>query len=228
MFSNSPTSDPEPDNATASAAHSAIDYTAISGGRSGAIAGECAGESWVDLRQYNQSNFDRGKPGWFVLLWWLLQAIVFPLTPHPFNHIRRWLLRLFGAQIGRGVIVRPTARFTYPWKVEIGDWSWIGDDVVFYSLDRISIGKHCVISQKSYLCTGTHDSRDPAFRLITASVIIHDGAWIAADCFISPGVEIGANTLIGARSSVFKNMPAGFVCMGNPCVPRYRREIRNS
>jgi putative colanic acid biosynthesis acetyltransferase WcaF len=227
MSFNSPTSDPEPENATENAANSEIDYTAIGDNRSEAIAGESAGESWVDLRQYNQSNFDRGKPGWFVLLWWLVQAIVFPLTPHPFNHIRRWLLRLFGARIGRGVIVRPTARFTYPWKVEIGDWSWIGDDVVFYSLDRISIGKHCVISQKSYLCTGTHDPQDPAFRLITASVIIHDGAWIAADCFLSPGVEIGANALIGARSSVFKNMPAGFVCMGNPCVPRYQREIRN-
>ncbi|MCW6053550.1 hormogonium polysaccharide biosynthesis acetyltransferase HpsU [Lyngbya sp. CCAP 1446/10] len=186
------------------------------------------GESLVDLRRYDQSKFDRGRPGWLILLWWFVQAIAFPLTPHPCNSIRSGLLRLFGAKIGRGAVIRPTARFTYPWKIEIGDYSWIGDDVVLYSLERIAIGKHCVISQKSYLCTGTHDPQDPAFGLITASVIINHGVWIAADCFIGPGVEIGANALIGARSSVFKNMPAGFVCTGNPCRPRYQREINQS
>ena len=185
-------------------------------------------EPFVDLRKYDQSWFDRGRAGWYILLWWFVQAIAFPLTPHPFNNLRCALLRLFGASIGKGVLIRPTARFTYPWKVTIGDYSWIGDDVVLYSLDHIHFGEHCVISQKSYLCTGTHDPQDPAFGLITASVIINNGVWIAADCFIGPGVEIGANALIGARSSVFKNMPAGFVCTGNPCRPRHRREINKS
>ena len=182
-------------------------------------------ESLVDLRRYDQSWFDKGKPSWFILLWWLVQGIIFPLTPHHFNGIRRTLLRLFGAKIGTGVIIRPTARFTYPWKVEIGDYSWIGDDVIFYSLDRIDIGKHCIISQKTYLCTGTHNPHDPAFGLITANITIGNGVWVAADCFIGPGVEIGSNALIGARSSVFENMPATFICMGTPCRPRYPREI---
>jgi putative colanic acid biosynthesis acetyltransferase WcaF len=96
----------------------------------------------VDLRRYDQSWFDRGKPVWYILLWWLVQAIAFPLSPHNLNGFRCWLLRLFGAKIGINVLIRPTARFTYPWKVEIDDYSWIGDDVVFYSLDRISIGAH--------------------------------------------------------------------------------------
>jgi putative colanic acid biosynthesis acetyltransferase WcaF len=185
-------------------------------------------ESLVDLRCYDQTSFDRGRPGWFILLWWLVQAIAFPLTPHPFNGIRRGILRCFGAHIGTGVIIRPTARFTYPWKVEIGDYSWIGDDVVFYSLDGIKIGKHCVISQKSYLCTGSHDPQDPAFRLMTATITINNGVWVAADCFIGPGVEIGSNALIGTRSSVFEKMPASFVCMGTPCRPRYPREIHKN
>jgi putative colanic acid biosynthesis acetyltransferase WcaF len=183
-------------------------------------------ESLVDLRRYDQTSFDRGKPAWFILVWWLVQAIAFPLSPHPFNGIRIWLLRLFGADIGTAVIIRPTARFTYPWKVEIGDYSWIGDDVVFYSLDRIKIGKHCVISQKSYLCTGSHNPQDVAFSLITGTITINHGVWVAADCFIGCGVEIGSNALIAARSSVFENMPASFVCMGTPCKPRYPREIR--
>jgi len=214
----------DPENVIANSPNSQINDRPISDNH----ANNLTGESLVDLRLYNQSKFDRGKPGWLILVWWFVQAIAFPLTPHPFNSIRRGLLRLFGAKIGRGVLIRPTARFTYPWKIAIGDYSWIGDDVVLYSLDRIAIGKHCVISQKSYLCTGTHDPQDPAFGLITAPVIINNGVWIAADCFIGPGVEIGANALIGARSSVFRNMPAGFICTGTPCRPRCQREINQS
>jgi putative colanic acid biosynthesis acetyltransferase WcaF len=180
----------------------------------------------VDLRQYDSSKYDRGRPGWFVLLWWLVQAIAFPLSPHTFNGFRKWLLQRFGAKIGTGVIIRPTARFTYPWKVEIGDYSWIGDDVVFYSLDRICIGSHCVISQKCYLCTGSHDIQDSGFGLITASIAIGNGVWIATDCFIAPGVQIGANAVVGARSSVFSHLPAQQVCWGTPARPRYQRQLR--
>ncbi|MGB8689874.1 MAG: hormogonium polysaccharide biosynthesis acetyltransferase HpsU [Microcoleus sp.] len=219
-----PTPNQEPQKPIANSPNPEINYHPIGDNQPNTLTGE----SLVDLRKYDRSKFDRGRPGWLILLWWLVQAIAFPLTPHPVNGLRRWLLRLFGSKIGFGVIIRPTARFTYPWKIEIGDFSWIGDDVVLYSLDRIAIGKHCVISQKSYLCTGTHDPQDSAFGLITASVTINNGVWIAADCFIGPGVEIGANALIGARSSVFKNMPASFVCTGSPCRARYPREIHKS
>jgi putative colanic acid biosynthesis acetyltransferase WcaF len=184
-------------------------------------------EPWVDLRHYDQSWYNRGRPGWTVLLWWLVQAIAFPITPHFANGPRRWLLKLFGAQIGRDVLIRPTARFTYPWKVQIGDYSWIGDDVVFYSLDSIQVGTHCVISQNTYLCTGSHDLKDPTFCLKTAPIKIGNGAWIAADCFIAPGVQIGANTVVGARSSVFGNLPSGYVCNGTPCRPRSIREMNS-
>ncbi|EAW37463.1 hormogonium polysaccharide biosynthesis acetyltransferase HpsU [Lyngbya sp. PCC 8106] len=186
--------------------------------------------SWVDLRQYDQSNFDRGKPGWFILLWWFVQAVTFPLTLHSLSGIRCWILRRFGAKIGQGVLIRPTARITYPWKVTIGNYSWIGDDVVLYSLDQINIGQHCVISQKSYLCTGSHEITDPAFGLKTASISLEDGAWVAADCFVAPGVVIGSNAVIAARSSVFSDMPPGQVCIGTPCRPRYARlmEVKSS
>lgn len=181
----------------------------------------------IDLRQYDQAGFDRGRPGWYVLLWWLVQGVAFPLTPHPFNSLRCRLLRLFGAKIGKAVLVRPTARFTYPWKVEIGDYSWIGDDVVFYSLESIQIGEHCVISQKSYLCTGSHDAQDPKFGLLTAPIAIGNGVWVATDCFIGAGVQIGANALVGARSSVFSSLPEQQVCWGTPCRPRYLRTVRD-
>jgi putative colanic acid biosynthesis acetyltransferase WcaF len=182
-------------------------------------------QSWVDLRSYDQTGFDRGRSGWYVMVWWLVQAIAFPLSLHTFNGFRCWLLRKFGATIGKDVVIRPTARFTYPWKVEIGDYSWIGDDVVFYSLDRICIGQHCVISQKTYLCTGSHDLQDPAFGLITAPILIDNGVWVATDCFVSLGVHIGANAVVGARSSVFADLPGGQVCLGTPCRPRYPRQM---
>jgi putative colanic acid biosynthesis acetyltransferase WcaF len=182
-------------------------------------------KSLVDLSKYDQSNFDRGRPNWFILVWWLVQGIFFPLSLHNFNLFRCLLLRLFGAKIGKKVVIRPSARFYYPWRVIIGDYSWIGDNVTFYSLESIQVGSHCVISQQSYLCTGSHDLTDPNFSLITAPITIGNGVWIATDCFIASGVNIGSNAVIGARSSVFKDIPTNQVAWGNPCHPQYTRQI---
>jgi putative colanic acid biosynthesis acetyltransferase WcaF len=172
---------------------------------------------WVQLDVYDQTWYHPGRPKAVILLWWFLQAVIFPLTLHAHHAPRRWLLRRFGATLGRGVVIRPTARFTYPWHVTIGDHSWIGDDVVLYSLAPITLGQHCVVSQKSYLCTGSHRIDDPHFGLEVAPITVENGAWVATDCFIAPGVTVGANTVVGARSSVFKSLPAGQICYGNPC-----------
>lgn len=180
----------------------------------------------VDLRNYRVPHDERGKPSWVIILWWFVQAISFPLSLHNFNGWRCFLLRMFGARIGTGVVIRPTARFTYPWKIKIGDYSWIGDDVVAYSIDQINIGTHCVVSQKTYLCTGSHCINDSAFNLIKAPINIGNGTWVATDCFIAPGVSIGSNSVIGARSSVMKSIPAQRVAWGTPCIPRYHREIK--
>lgn len=181
---------------------------------------------WVDLRTYDSSNLQRGRSQWYVMIWWFVQAIAFPLSLHNGNRFRSWLLRLFGAEIGQGVIIRPSARFTFPWKVKIGDYSWIGDQVVFYSIDQINVGCHSVISQKSYLCTGSHDPETRSFALITAPINIGNGVWVATDCFIAAGVEIGSNSVIGARSSLFKSIPAEQIAWGSPCEVRYPRTIK--
>ncbi|RZM82516.1 hormogonium polysaccharide biosynthesis acetyltransferase HpsU [Leptolyngbya iicbica] len=184
-----------------------------------AISAEPNASAWVDLRQYDQSWYSPGQPKWLVLLWWLVQAVVFPLTLHAHHAPRRTLLRWFGAQVGQGVVIRPSARFHYPWKVTIGDYSWIGSGVEFYSLGEIHIGSHCVVSQNSYLCTGSHDPSDRAFGLQVAPITVEDGAWIAAGCFVGPGVTIGANSIVGARSNVFGDLPPGQICLGSPCRP---------
>ncbi|EMT44839.1 acyl transferase [Anoxybacillus flavithermus AK1] len=123
---------------------------------------------------------------------------------------------MFGAKIGKGVKVRASAKFTYPWKVSIGDYSWIGDNVKLYSLDEIIIGSNCVISQESYLCTGSHDIKDPYFGLITKPIVIKDGAWIASDVFVYPGVTIHEMAVVAARSTVVRDVPANEVHAGSP------------
>jgi putative colanic acid biosynthesis acetyltransferase WcaF len=123
------------------------------------------------------------------------------------------------------VIVRPTATITYPWKVSIGDHAWVGDDAVLYSLGEIEIGAHAVVSQRSYLCASDHDYAQPDFPIRQRKITIGAQAWVAADVFVAPGVCIGEGAVIGARSSVFKDMPAGMVCFGYPCVPVKARRM---
>ena len=132
--------------------------------------------------------------------------------------------RRFGAKVGKRVLLRPSVKVTYPWKVSIGDFAWIGDDVVLYSLGEIVIGEHAVVSQRSYLCAADHDATQPSFPIRARKVVVEEQAWVATDVFIAPGVTIGAGAVIGARSSVFKDMPAGMVCFGSPCVSIKRRE----
>ena len=118
-------------------------------------------------------NF-RGKNAFIVQLWWLVQGTLFRMSPQFLYGFRRFLLRLFGAKIGKKVIIRPSAQITYPWKVTIGDYSWIGDNVVLYSLGEIEIGKNVVISQKSYICTGSHDYLQIDFPIFAKKIIIKD------------------------------------------------------
>jgi putative colanic acid biosynthesis acetyltransferase WcaF len=132
---------------------------------------------------------------------------------------RRWLLRRFGARIGRGVLIRPSVEITYPWKVSIGDWSWIGDNVTLYSLGEIQIGEHVVISQNSYLCTGSHDFGKSSFDIYTKRIVVASESWIAADVFIAPGVQIGRGVVVGARSTVLHDLAPMMVCYGNPARP---------
>lgn len=184
-------------------------------------------QPWFNLSKYNQDHFDRGKPQWLIFLWWIVEGIIFPLTPHNFYGVRRALLQLFGAKIGKGVIIRSSARFLYPWKVEIGDYSWIGDRTYFYSLDKIIIGSHTVISQHNYLCTGSHDYNTVNFKLITSPITIGNGVWIASHCFVAPGVKIGANTVIGARSTVLDDIPSAKLAWGTPCKVKGDRNPPN-
>jgi len=170
-----------------------------------------------DLSEYNQDWFDRGRPGLFIILWWIIQGTIFRFSFHNMYKFRSIILKAFGAKLGKNVKIRASAKFHYPWKVDIGDNSWIGDNVNLYSLDNIKVGKNTVISQNTYINTGSHDINDPYFGLITKPVIIENEVWICANCFVNLGVSIGVGVTIGAMSNVTKDIPDYIFCVGNPC-----------
>jgi len=180
---------------------------------------------YQDLSRFQVSSQFRGRPAWLVQLWWLVQALLFHTSPQVLFGWRRFLLRLFGARIGKKALIRPSATVTYPWKVTIGDYSWIGDDAVIYSLSDITIGSHVVISQRTYLCAATHDYSRVTFDMSPGPIRIGDQVWIAADVFVGPGVTVAEGCLVGARSSVFHDLPAGTVCYGSPAKPVRPRSV---
>ena len=170
----------------------------------------------------------RGRSGVVVMLWQAVQATVFAWSPQPAYGWRRWLLRLFGANVGKGVIIRQTARVTYPWKVSLGDHCWIGDHAEIYSLAPIVIGRNSVVSQRSYLCAGTHNHHDVAFPLVGKPITVGDQVWIATDCFVAPGVRIGRGAIVAARSTVLTDIAEAAVVAGNPAVFKKYRDLPNT
>lgn len=171
------------------------------------------------LETFKLPNGFRGRNALTVQFWWIIQASLFSWSPQFAYKWRNFLLRCFGAKIGTNVIIRPSVKVTYPWKLTIGDNSWVGDSVELYTLGEITIGKNAVVSQRSYICTGSHDYQKPTFDIYANPIVIEDEAWLATDVFVAPGVTIGKGAVIAARSSVYKDMPEGMICLGNPATP---------
>ncbi len=169
-----------------------------------------------DLKTFKLPPGFRGRSGVVVQVWWIVQATLFRCSPQVMYGFRRWLLRLFGAQIGKGVHVRPSVTVPYPWKLRIGDYSWVGDDAVLYCFAEITIGNNVVVSQRSYLCAGTHDYRSPGFNIQAYPIVIEDEVWLASDVFVAPGVTVGKGAVVGSRSSIFGDLPKMMVCVGSP------------
>lgn len=171
---------------------------------------------YQNLSQFRLPAGFRGRSAFIVQLWWLVDALLFQPSPQIAFGWRRLLLRLFGASIGRKVRVRASVRVTYPWKLKVGDFSWIGDDVTIYSLGPISIGEHTVVSQGGYICAGTHDPTRTDFPILSHEIVIGDQVWLASQVFVMPGVSIGSGCVVAARSLVSRDLPAGQLCGGSP------------
>jgi putative colanic acid biosynthesis acetyltransferase WcaF len=180
-----------------------------------------------DLSIYALPKGFRGRPAWFVQLWWIVEALLFKPSPQVCYAWRRGLLRLFGARIGKNVMIRPSVTVTYPWRLSIGDWSWVGDQVTLYTLAEIVIGENAVVSQHSYLCTGSHDHNRPTFDIYALPIHIESEAWLATHVFVGPGVTVGSRAVVGACSVTFKDVPDNMICAGNPLKVIRRRAAQD-
>lgn len=151
------------------------------------------------------------------LLWIITWNLFASWTPRPFNVWRTFLLKCFGAKIGKKVLVFGSVTIDMPWNLEIGDYSAIGKRVWVYNFAKISIGSNTVISQDTTLCGSSHDYNHPFMPLYSIPIKIGNQVWVAAECFVMPGITIGEGTVVGSRSLVTKNLPKWKVCAGNPC-----------
>jgi putative colanic acid biosynthesis acetyltransferase WcaF len=150
------------------------------------------------------------------VLWGALWPIVFRISPRLCYGWRRFWLRLFGASIGDGVRVYHNVRCNMPWKVTIGDNALVGPNAELYCVGNIHIGTNTVISQRAYVCAGTHDYQDPSFPVVPGDITIGDSVWVCADAFVGPGVTMGDGSIAAARAVVTKDVEAWAIVGGNP------------
>jgi len=170
----------------------------------------------VDLSIYDNSDFDRGASLWKEALWIALRALFFQTAiPWP-SRFRAAILRSFGAKIGEDVVIRANINISFPWRLSIGDHVWIGEDVGILSLAPVTIESNVCISQRAYLCTGSHDFRREDFKLKVAPITVRTGSWVAAVAFVGPGVEVGTGAVVSAGSVVFETVPPNTLVQGNP------------
>ncbi len=164
------------------------------------------------------------------LLWSMVWLCLFRPSPKPLHAWRRALLRLFGARLGRGVVIHASARVWAPWNLEMGEFSSLAPFVDCYCVEQVRLGRCVSVSQYSFLCTASHDIESADMQLTTAPITLGDHVWIAADAFVAPGVRVGEGAVVGARASVFRDVPEWTVVAGNPAKAlRIRgRAIANS
>ena len=171
---------------------------------------------YQDLSTFKVPEKFRGGGKFKVQLWGLVQYFLFHTSPQFMYGYRNFLLKIFGAKIGKNVLIRPSVKITYPWKLSIGDNTWIGEDCYLYNLAEIKIGSNVSIAHRNFFNTGGHEYTKTTFDIFAKPITINDQVWITSEVYVSPGVTVNKGTVIGVRSVVFKDIPEGVVCYGNP------------
>ena len=171
----------------------------------------------VDLSTYNNNWY---KPGGAVkrILWYYTNLVFFKSGWFPFYGFKVFLLKLFGAKIGQGVLIKPFVNIKYPWFLTIGNNVWIGEDVWIDNLAQVTIGDNVCISQGALLLTGSHDYQRSTFDLIIKAIIIENAVWICAKAVVCAGVTCHTQSIVTAGSVVTKNCEANIVYKGNPAL----------
>ena len=169
----------------------------------------------IDVESNRQSRKYSPRTQLARVLWALGRPLFF-FSPRPLWGWRRFILRSFGAQIGREVHIYPSVRILMPWNLEVGDHSAVGDRAYLYNIGKLTIGAQATISHQAHICCGTHDHRLQNFPLVKTPITIGDGAWICADAFIGPGANVGKRAIVAARGVAVSDVPAEAIVGGNP------------
>lgn len=179
----------------------------------------------IDLNRKESKYTNREK---VLRIVWALGQVFFRFTPRPCFQIRSWILRCFGARIGSNVHIYPSARIYFPWMLEVGDFSAIGENALIYCLGPVVIGERSTISHQAHLCAGTHNHSDPSLPLLRSPISIGSQVWVCADAFIGPNVIVGDGAVVGARSAVFKDVLPWTIVGGNPAKKIGNRTLHQS
>jgi putative colanic acid biosynthesis acetyltransferase WcaF len=172
----------------------------------------------MDLSKFSSRDFDRGASRLKEVAWFIVRRIFFQTSNALPSAFRAALLRLFGAKIGVGAVIRSNVNVTFPWRLSMGDHVWIGEEVIILSLAPVTIESNVCVSQRAFLCTGSHNFHRPTFDLQTKPITLRSGSWVAAQSFIGPGVEVGSGSVVSAGSVVMENVPARSLVRGNPAT----------
>lgn len=168
--------------------------------------------SKVSLKDFDAKiGLDRGAGKFREMLWYGVKVLFFlSALPYP-SKFKVWLLRRFGAKVGQGVVLKPRVNIHFPWKLEIGDHVWVGEEAFLLNFEKLSIGHNVCISQRSFICGGNHDYRVPSMPYRNGPITLKDGCWIGACCFVGPGVTIGEDTVVTVGSVVVTDQEKGMV-----------------
>jgi putative colanic acid biosynthesis acetyltransferase WcaF len=177
------------------------------------------------LDEYTVGSYSPGAPLWQQIAWYYIGS---PLVSSYWlvdSNFKCWLLRCFGAEVGKGVRIKPGVRIKFPWRLAIGDFVWLGENCWIDNIAKVTIDSHSCISQEVYLCTGNHDWQDPSFQLKDLPIHIEEGCWLAARATVGPGVTLGRGAVLCLGSVTGRSLMAMTVYAGNPAQPIKQRQI---
>lgn len=174
-------------------------------------------KSRVRLKDFDASlGLNRGASKIKELCWYIVKVVFFlSALPYP-SAFKIMLLKCFGAKMGKGIIIKPRVNIHFPWKLDVGNNVWIGEEVFILNFEGITIGSNVCISQRAFLCGGNHDYKKPSMPYRNGKIILNNGCWVGACVFIGPGVTIGVDSLITVGSVVVKNVEDNVVCRIHP------------
>jgi len=178
----------------------------------------------TDLSRFNNDKYQPGAGTLKRCLWYLANAW-FLASWLPGGRFKVWMLRLFGAKIGQGVVIKPRVNIKYAWRLEVGDHVWIGEGVWIDNLDDVIVGPHVCISQGAMLLTGNHNYKRETFDLIVGRIVVEDGVWIGAQSVVCPGVTCRSHSVLSVGSIATKDLEPYSIYQGNPAVKLRERSI---